>query len=263
MSARGQRGTIDNTPVLWILLVLGAVAYFNLPGERAFGTTVAFAVAGLALAGLVAAISLAPLLQSLGSRGFAEKVARELGGQVEVSYRSAWGRTVTEYRVAVTHRGRPLMLNVGAGSITVSHLVPGARVTSFTVMPGETGELKIEGPGRDHGAPLLDERVRENLTRIRELGTLRGVILQVYDDTVLVSKSGIDEKSARLLLNLCHPVVDRALSTVFGVPVAAPARVCATCGGDCCPACGSGAHDPDCGCLVAAPVGAPASRASA
>lgn len=250
MNARAQLGRMDNTAAVWIPMILVAVGFFNYPGER---TALAYTVLALVEAGLLAAlwaIGGLPFLDSALRESIARKVARSLDSEVTSEEHRIWGGdTAMSYSVPWQHGGRIVMLTLDVSGTIAALQVPDGHGAPVDLNTFDSGELIVkEGEGKARGESFLDERARANLARIERIGGRRALSVSVHPNAVIVYKhTHFRAKKTLLFLNLCRPVFDRALAVCFGLPVDPPAKVCANCGGECCPTCDS-RHRPGCGC---------------
>lgn len=251
MNSRAQRGTIDNAPVLWCLLIIGAVAFYNWPGAREM---VNFAVVGWIAGGLVLLfIVLGVLAHRADARHIAHlrELARAMGSELTTESRTAFGRTTTHHTASYRRAGRTVSVQFAGGAIYASLDAPGGADAWFSVKAEDGGGPVVQRGEKDTRSGLfLDERVRANLASMARIGKdrYRPVIATVTPGSVTICKYGeMTAREALLFLNLCWPVFDRALAACFDAPVEPPSKVCANCGGECCATCDSD-HQPGCGC---------------
>jgi hypothetical protein len=247
---RSQRGTVENGPVFVIVLILVVIGWANWPGgaPRWIGWT-----AGGLLALLIAAGILVHLLGKHQLRRMSE-VARALGSELRSESHTAFGQTTTYHQVTYRRGGRTVTLDLTSGSTAATLEVPGGKAGSINArVEGGVEAVTAQEQDRPRVERLLDAQVRSNLERMERIGRdpYRAVFLSVNPSSVTITKHGrMSPRETLLFLNLCWPVLDRALAACFELAVAPPAKACANCGGACCATC-DGTHAPECGCAPA------------
>lgn len=247
-----QRGTIDNSPLLWIVPILAAVAWYSWPGrpEIFTPTVIKWLVAGGAV---LAAIFVVALLLHLREQAHKKNVAKAVGSELTPEFqRRGWGQSdLVYYIVPMQRHGHKIKLVPSRRASSLTLEVVGGHADPFRMSVTPAGEIRIEDAGRGAAEAFLDERVRANLVRMARVGTTPAdpaVVVSVGRESLFVSRDGtMSVRETLLFLNLSWPIIDRALAQCFGKPVSPPGRICATCGGECCATCDT-EHAPACGC---------------
>lgn len=224
MTRRLQRGTIDNRPFFWIVLVLVAIGWYNWPGGRpeVFTPTVVNWLVGIGL--VLAALFALGLFSWRRDQAYRREVARGLGGELVRDHRTTFGQSTVEYWVAVSRNGCRGKITLDRHWIRATLEVPGGQPAPFSLTATPEGAIAAsEADGREAAEAFLDEQVRSNLARMAVIGKPANpaVVMTVGPGHVTVYRQGTMGASETLqFLELCWPVVDRALAHCFGQPVA-------------------------------------------
>ena len=257
MNRRAQRGTIDNSPLLWIVPVLALFAWYNWPG----GPPDLFGVAAITWftwiawmgGGVVVLLTIGGfVVRRLNARDDAhrQEVARLVGSKVEIEFQGGWGQSTGYFYVPMRRRDYPVQLMPEPGSTQVVLRVEGGRAPRFAIDVARDGAASVRQDGREAGERFLDGRVRANLAAIARIGSPAGLAVRVVSEpgSLVIQRYGtMSPRETLLFLNLCWPVFDRGLEACFDQRLAPPAKACARCGGECCPTFDV-AHAPGCGC---------------
>lgn len=229
MNRRAQRGTIDNSPLLWIVPILALVAWYNWPGgpPDLFGIAATTWFTWLAWigGGLLALMVIAGfVVRRLEARDEAHRreVARAVGSTVEVEFRGGWGQSTIHYYVPMRRHDHPVKLALTRGSTVVVLEVDGGGAPRFAIDVAPDGAITAREAGREAAEAFLDERVRSNLASMAKIGKPAGLAIVVVagPDRLSISRYGaMSVEETLLFLDLCWPVVDRALAHCFGQPV--------------------------------------------
>jgi hypothetical protein len=226
VNRRSQRGTIDNRPLLWIVPILVLVGWYNWPGGRSeiFTPTVAtWLIAGGAA--LVAIFAIGFYVTARGEARDAahrREVAQAVGSKVELEFQGGWGQTSAHYYVPMRRHDYPVKLAPTRGSTVVVLEVDGGGAPRFAIDVAPDGAITAREAGREAAETFLDERVRSNLASMAKIGKPAGLAILVAagPDRLSISRYGaMSVEETLLFLDLCWPVVDRALALCYGKPV--------------------------------------------
>lgn len=225
MTRRSQRGTIDNRPLFWIVPILVVVGWYNWPGGRPeifTPTVIKWLVAGGAV---LAAILAVVLFFHLREQAHKKKIARAVGSELTPEFQSrGWGQSdLVYYVVPMQRHGHKIKLVPSRLASYVTLEVARGQADPFRVSAAPGGEISVEDEGRGAAEAFLDERIRSNLARMAAIGgpAAPAIVMTIGAGHVTIYHGGAMNVSETLLfLELCWPVLDRALAHCFGQPVA-------------------------------------------
>jgi hypothetical protein len=224
---RSQRGTIDNRPLLWIVPIFVVIGWYSWPGRPDIFTPTVIKWL-VAVGAVLAAIFVVALLFHLREHAHKKKVAKAVGSELTPEFQHrGWGQSSIVYYVVWTQRhGHKIKL---VPSRRASHLtleVARGQADPFRLSVAPGGEIRIEDAGRGAAEAFLDERAQANLVRMARVGTTpadHAVVVSVGSESLYVSREGaMNVQETLLFLDLCWPVVDRALAHCFGKPLESP-----------------------------------------
>ena len=231
MNRRTQRGTIDHSPLLWILPILVLVGWYNWPGgpPDLFGipATTWFTWIAWIIGGLLALMVIAGfVVRRLEAREDAhrQEVARAVGSKVELEFRGGWGRSTIHYYVPLRRHDYPVKVRPSRGSTDVVLEVERGGATPFAIDVAPDGTVNPRAAGQDAARAFLDERMLSSLAGMAKIGKPAGLALLVVarPDSLAISRYGaMSVQETLLFLDLCWPVLDRALAHCFGRQLAA------------------------------------------
>jgi hypothetical protein len=233
VNRRSQRGTIDNSPLLWIVPILALIAWYKWPGgpPDLFGiaaTTWFTWIAWIGGSVLVLMVIVGFVVRRREARDLERmnEVARVLGSELDIRFSGGWGRSTIVYSVNYARAGRAVTVYPVSGATAANLDVAGAHAVPFS-LTFEKGAATVteHGPGPSRSGEFLDAGVRASLERMERIGEdrYRAVTIIVAPDSVLITKHGrISPGETLLFLDLAWPVFDRALAACFGQPAALP-----------------------------------------
>lgn len=224
MTRRSQRGTIDNRPLLWIVPIFVVIGWYSWPGRPDIFTPTV--IKWLVTVGAVlAAIFVVALLFHLREHAHKKKIAKAVGCELTPEFQHrGWGQSsIVYYVVPLQRHGHAVKLVPSRHSACVTLEIAHAQAVPFTLQAAPDGGITVDEAGQGAAEAFLDEPIRSNLARMARVGTtpaVPAVVVKVGPDSLSISREGaMSVEETLLFLDLCWPVVDRALALCYGKTV--------------------------------------------
>ena len=151
--------------------------------------------------------------------------AKAAGSELTTEYKHrSWGQSdLVYYVVPLQRHGHKVKLVPSRRASYLTLEVTRGQAASFRLSVAPGGEIRIEEEGRGAAEAFLDEQARANLARMARVGTTPvdpAVVVRVGPDSLSISREGaMSVEETLLFLDLCWPVVDRALALCYGKTV--------------------------------------------